>query len=64
MDIFNFNADDEDLSYSVDIFEDGATTISQRIRKVRLNMQGRLVLDNNIVREVEDVIAVRNDLLL
>jgi hypothetical protein len=29
-----------------------------------MNMQGRLVMDNAIVREIEDVIAVRNDLLL
>jgi hypothetical protein len=29
-----------------------------------MNMQGRLVMDPNIVRQIEDVIAVRNDLLL
>jgi hypothetical protein len=29
-----------------------------------MNIQGRLVPDNTIVREIEDVIAVRNDLLL
>jgi hypothetical protein len=33
-------------------------------RKLRINLQGRLVLQNNIQREVEDVISVRNDLLL
>jgi hypothetical protein len=27
-------------------------------------VQGRLVVDNTIVRRVEDVISVRNDLLL
>jgi len=66
MDIFNFSAvdDDADLSYTVEIYDDGTTSISQKVRKIRLNMQGRLVLDNSIVREVEDVIAVRNDLLL
>ena len=55
---------DDDLSYTVVIFDDGIDTLSQRIRKVRMNMEGRLVLDNSIVRQIEDVIAVRNDLLL
>jgi len=63
MDIFGFTVD-EDLSYTVEIFNDGTNTVSQKIRKVRMNMQGRLVMDNSIVREIEDVIAVRNDLLL
>ena len=55
---------DDDLSYTVVIFDDGIDTLSQRIRKLRMNMEGRLVLDNSIVRQIEDVIAVRNDLLL
>jgi hypothetical protein len=64
MDIFEFDIDD-DLSYSVLIQDDGAgNTLSQRVRKIRMNVQGRLVLDNSIVRRVEDVISVRNDLLL
>jgi type IV pilus assembly protein PilW len=64
MDIFAFNVDDI-LSYPVVIQDDGAgNTLSQRIRKIRMNMRGRLVLDNTIVRRVEDVINVRNDLLL
>jgi Tfp pilus assembly protein PilW len=63
MDIFGFTVD-EDLSYTVEIFNDGTNTVSQKIRKVRMNMQGRLVMDDSIVREIEDVIAVRNDLLL
>jgi hypothetical protein len=29
-----------------------------------MNMRGQLVVDNNIKREIEDVISVRNDLLL
>jgi len=64
MDIFNFSVDD-DLSYSQVILDDGAgNTISQRVRKVRMDIQGRLVLDNTISRQMEDIIAVRNDLLL
>jgi Tfp pilus assembly protein PilW len=63
MDIFAFSVD-EDLSYEVEIFNDGTNTLSQKIRKIRMNMRGRLVVDNTIVRRIEDVIAVRNDLLL
>jgi len=64
MDIFTFIIDDN-LSYTQVIQDDGAgNTLSQRVRKVRVNLQGRLVMDNTIVRRVEDVINVRNDLLL
>lgn len=65
MDIFAFTVDDA-LSYPVTIQEDadGNILLEQRIRKIRMNMRGRLVLDNTIVRRVEDVINVRNDLLL
>lgn len=64
MDIFAFSVDDN-LSYTEVIQDDGmGNTLSQRIRKVRMDMQGRLVLDNSITRQMEDIIAVRNDLLL
>jgi type II secretory pathway component PulJ len=63
MDILSFSAD-EALSYETEIFNDGTTSMSQKVRKIRLSMQGRLVLDNTVVREVEDIITVRNDLLL
>jgi type IV pilus assembly protein PilW len=63
MDIFAFSVDDS-LSYTAEIFNDGTNSLSQKVRKIRMNMQGRLVLDNTIVRRIEDVIAVRNDLLL
>ena len=64
MDIFAFSVDD-DLSYTQVVKDDGAgDTVSQKVRKVRMDMQGRLVLDNTIVRHMEDIIAVRNDLLL
>jgi hypothetical protein len=42
----------------------GKALLSQVSRKLRINLQGRLVLDPAIMREVEDVISVRNDLLL
>ena len=63
MDITEFSIDD-DLSYTDLVFDDGAgTTISQKVRKLRVNVQARLTADNSITRELEDVISVRNDLL-
>jgi hypothetical protein len=64
MDIFGFTVN-ENLSYTQLIQDDGfGNTMSQKVRKLRMNMRGRLVLDNTIVRRMEDVINVRNDLLL
>ena len=63
VDIFAFRVDD-DLSYDEVILNNGVTTVSQRIRKIHMDMQGQLVMDNNIRRQVEDVIDIRNDLLL
>ncbi len=64
MDIFVFSVD-ENLSYTQEILNDGVgNTLSQKVRKIRMDIRGRLVLDNTIVRRIEDVISVRNDLLL
>ncbi len=64
MDIFVFNVDNN-LSYTAQIFNDGAgNALSQRVRKIRMNMRGRLVNDTTIIRRVEDVISVRNHILL
>jgi len=63
MDITAFSVDD-DLSYTEVIFDGGAgNTISQKVRKLRVNLQARLTADDSITREIEDVISVRNDLL-
>lgn len=58
--------DSEDgLSYSHLIRDDGfGNTLTQRVRKVRMNIEANLVLDNSIRRSIEDIITVRNDLLL
>jgi len=56
MDIFAFTVND-DLSVN-----DPEMTL--KVRKITMDMEGRLVLDNSIMRHVEDVITVRNDLLL
>jgi type II secretory pathway pseudopilin PulG len=63
VDITNFDADT--LGSFVDtIAEDGGTTVSVRTRRVRMAMQGQLVLDDSISRRIEDTIKIRNNLLL
>jgi prepilin peptidase dependent protein B len=66
MDITNFNVNDDDLSYTQVIFDNGVTTISQRVRKLRFQIDAALVNTSGvaITRHMEDVISVRNDLLL
>lgn len=65
MNITAFNINDDDLSYTQVIFDDGAgNTISQRVRKVRFQIDAQLVNATGITRHIEDVISVRNDLLL
>jgi len=65
MEITDFSINDGP-SYTEVIQTDAAgnALLSQVSRKLRINLQGRLVLDPNVTREVEDVISVRNDLLL
>ena len=63
MDITTFSVDDN-LSYQETIFDDGTTTIIQKVRRLRLAIAAELVADNAINRRMEDVITVRNDLLL
>ena len=63
MDIFVFSVDD-DLSYNEVVLDNSLGNIlTAKVRKIRMNMRGRLVVDNTIVRRIEDVISVRNDLL-
>lgn len=63
MDISGFTVDDG-LSYTELVFDDGAgKTIFQKVRKLRIDIQARLVADDSITRGMQDVISVRNDLL-
>jgi len=65
MNITNFNVNDDDLSYSTPIYTDSlGNTISQRVRKVRFRIDAQLVNATSISRRVEDVITLRNDVLL
>lgn len=65
VEITQFSIND-DLSYAEVIQTDaaGTPTLTQMVRKFRIDLQGQLVLDDNIKRHVEDVISVRNDQLL
>jgi hypothetical protein len=52
------------LSFTQVVQDDGnGKTLSQRVRKIRLNIQGELVVDDSITRTMQDIILVRNDLL-
>jgi hypothetical protein len=64
LDITGFSIDDN-LSYTEVVLQDiNGNTLSQRVRKLRMNLQGQLVVDPTIVRRMEDVISVRNNLFL
>lgn len=64
MNITAFEVDD-DLSYTQVVRDDGVNPVlSQRVRKVRMALQGSLVMDPSIFREVNDIISIRNDLLI
>jgi hypothetical protein len=70
MDISEFSVVDNEigpgLSYTqvIQTDADGNPTLSQTVRKMRMNIRGQLVMDDTIDREMEDTITVRNDLLL
>ena len=64
MNITSFVIDDT-LSYDDVVLEDiNGNTVTQRVRKLRMSVQGQLVVDPTVWRQVEDVISVRNDLIL
>ena len=58
VDITAFTVDDT-ASYSEVLSNAGET---QRVEKIRLILNGRLVRDNTITREIRDVVHVRNDI--
>lgn len=63
MNISQFAVDDL-LSYTETILDNGVSTVELRTRKVRMTLQGQLVLDDSISRQMEDIITVRNALVL
>jgi hypothetical protein len=64
MNITGFTIDDS-LSYTQVVLQDvNGNEMSQRVRKIRMTVLGQLVMDPSVVRRMEDVISVRNDLIL
>jgi type II secretory pathway component PulJ len=62
--IISFTVDDG-LSYTEVVLQDiHGNVVSQKVRKIRMNLQGQLVMDPTIVRRMEDVISVRNNVIL
>ncbi len=56
---------DDDLSYSEVVWDDGfGNQFSQKVRKIRMSLSGRLTSDSSIQRSLEDVIKLRNNLYL
>ena len=43
--------------------QDGTLMLTQRVRQIRVTLEGQLLLDGTITRRVEDVIKVRNDFI-
>jgi hypothetical protein len=64
VEITDFSINDN-LSYSevIQTNADGTPKILQDVRKLRISLRGRLLLDPDIERHLEDVISVRNDML-
>ena len=66
LDISSFEVFDDEpgLSYTQLIRKDAlGNTLYQTVRKLRMNIEANLVLDDSISRTLEDIITVRNDLL-
>ena len=63
--ITDFTIDSRD-SYTEVIQTDaaGTPTLQQVVRKFSISLEGQLVLDDDIHRQVVDVVSVRNDQLL
>lgn len=64
LDVTSLQVDDS-LSYEEVIFDDGeGTQYSQRVRRVRINISGRLRSNDSVQRSIEDVVKLRNNVYL
>ena len=63
MNITAFSVDD-DLSYTEVVLQSASRTVSQKVRKIRMDLQGELVMDPSINRQMQDIISVRNGQLI
>jgi prepilin peptidase dependent protein B len=62
IDVTTFTADDDD-SFGASVTGSSGTTITNRTRRIHVQIEGELILDRRITRRIEDVIKVRNDLI-
>lgn len=63
VDITIFTIDD-DASFTQTISQgESGTPLTQRMRQIRMQIEGELIRDDRIFRRIEDTIRVRNDLL-
>jgi hypothetical protein len=60
--VTNFIVDDS-LSFTGTVEEAGGT-LTQKSRKIQIQIEGSLILDPGITRRIEDIIQVRNDIFL
>ena len=64
MDVTNFTVDNN-LSYDEVILDDGfGNQRSQTVRKIRMSIQGQLISDSNVTRNIGDIITIRNHRIL
>jgi prepilin-type N-terminal cleavage/methylation domain-containing protein len=59
---FTVNRDDGSFSGTVKR-ADGTVMLTQRVRQIRVQLEGQLLIDDTIRRRVEDIIRVRNDFI-
>lgn len=62
IDVTTFSADDDD-SFNASVSGSGGSTITNRTRRVHVQIEGELIMDRTITRRIEDVIKVRNDMI-
>lgn len=63
VDVYFFRVDDL-LSHTDIIDQDAGGDVLQKIRKVRIQIRGRLIFDPQVVRILEDTTRVRNNIVL
>jgi len=62
--ITGFTADEESGSFTDTLLrDDGSVMLTHRVRQVQVSLQGRLIIDDDIQREIVDIIRVRNDFI-
>jgi prepilin-type N-terminal cleavage/methylation domain-containing protein len=62
--ITELTVNDDDGSFENTVNRlDGSVMLTQRVRQIRVQLRGELLIDDTISRRIEDVIRVRNDFI-